>query len=220
MYDDIVNHYNHVYQCLGNSTYVNMFSNLPRFCIENKGVSWCDPLIREINIVYNMPSVPRIHVGDCTPTYCFDEDIIIMPGLMMVSNTTNFIQAFLHELVHSTGNKKRLYRPFAISYDRVYRAREEVIAELGSLMLCKKLGIYDEVCINSFRYIRNWLVKVPPDQNNMRAIYDDALAAYRYIVEGKYDMWYIEDTGSVTTPCVTVKELWIKDNVTNVVVGA
>lgn len=72
----------------------------------------------------------------------------------------------LHELTHWTGAKNRLNRDLEIySLDTEARAREELIAEIGSYALCKDLKL-DFNPQNSAAYVQSWcqLLRDKPDE--------------------------------------------------------
>ena len=62
----------------------------------------------------------------------------------MFKNQANYWPTLLHELAHWTGAKQRLNRPYAyehFSRKRAEYAYEELVAEMGSAYLCRRLGI-------------------------------------------------------------------------------
>ncbi len=109
-------------------------------------------------IIQGMPEGPEIHFGAYqTPCYIPSVDQVRMPELKYFFNSSEYYSAIFHELVHSTGNKKRLNRFETDLYDRkAAYSREELVAELGSAYLSTIAGINDDLK-NSTAYIKGWL---------------------------------------------------------------
>jgi antirestriction protein ArdC len=67
-----------------------------------------------------------------------------------------FVPVFAHECVHSTGNKKRLDRfDSDIFVEKIEYSFEELIAEIGSAMLCSQMNIEFSI-ENSASYVSGW----------------------------------------------------------------
>jgi len=67
-----------------------------------------------------------------------------------------FIPVFAHECVHSTGHEKRLDRfGDEIFNEKAEYSFEELIAEIGSAMLCSQMGIEFSI-ENSASYVSGW----------------------------------------------------------------
>ena len=94
----------------------------------------------------------------------------------------------LHELTHWTGAKHRLNRDLEnYGNDMTARAREELIAEIGSYALCKDLKL-DFNPQNSAAYVQSWckILRDKPDEI-MKATYA-ALTAKEYIQGSEHRM--------------------------------
>jgi len=76
--------------------------------------------------------------------------------------TQNFYSTALHELIHWTGHKSRCHRLDDKS-KRGY-AFEELVAEIGSVMLCVKLGVSGEVRADHAKYLNGWLKALKDDR--------------------------------------------------------
>ncbi len=82
---------------------------------------------------------------------------ISMPELGQFDGPESYYSTFAHEITHSTGNAKRLDRDMSGRFgDRAY-AFEELVAELGSAMLCGALGLEQRPRIDHAQYIKGWL---------------------------------------------------------------
>jgi antirestriction protein ArdC len=88
----------------------------------------------------------------------------------------HYYSTLLHEMVHSTGIEARLNRACYIRYhvDRTERAREELIAEIGSVFLGQHLGLQAQPRQDNAAYLKSW-VDILSDRP--KAIFDAAAAA-------------------------------------------
>lgn len=114
----------------------------------------------------------QVIVGD-SPYYTYAADFIEVPDInSFISAETYYVTAF-HELVHWTGNPKRLDRNMILDY-----AQEELVAEFGAAFLAAEHGL-TELNENSAAYIRGWLKKVKMDKG--RALIQAASAASKAV---------------------------------------
>ena len=109
-------------------------------------------------IIQNMPESPKISHGSYqTPCYIPALDEVRMPRLEYFYNSSEYYSAFFHELVHSTGHKKRLNRFEADQFaNRAKYSKEELVAELGAAYLSAIAGIEHNM-ENTRAYIKGWL---------------------------------------------------------------
>lgn len=71
----------------------------------------------------------------------------------------DFYAIALHELVHWTGHPSRLNRNFGSKdKDDEGHAMEEIVAELGAILLCRDLGIGFDIEAGQARRIAAWLI--------------------------------------------------------------
>ena len=105
-----------------------------------------------------MPDSPEILEGTySTPSYIPALDQIRMPKLEYFFESSEYYSAFFHELVHSTGHKKRLNRFESDQFsNRTAYSREELVAEVGAAYLSTIAGINHDIR-NSTAYIKGWL---------------------------------------------------------------
>lgn len=76
--------------------------------------------------------------------------------------TECYYSTALHELIHWTGHKSRCNRLDDKS-KRGY-AFEELVAEIGAVMLCVKLGVSVEVRADHAKYLNGWLKALKDDR--------------------------------------------------------
>ena len=76
--------------------------------------------------------------------------------------TEAYYSTALHELIHWTGHKSRCHR----LDDKSKRgfAFEELVAEIGAVMLCVKLGVSVEVRADHAKYLNGWLKALKDDR--------------------------------------------------------
>jgi len=103
------------------------------------------------------------------PSYTLLADRIEVPPIGSFISAETYYATCFHELVHWTGNPKRLDRNMILDY-----AFEELIAEFGAAILCAEHGIVD-LTENAAAYIRAWLRKVKIEKG--RALLQAASAA-------------------------------------------
>ncbi|PDT00463.1 antirestriction protein ArdC [Rhizobium chutanense] len=108
-------------------------------------------------------------------------DHIQMPPFETFRDAASYVATKSHEVTHWTANPRRIGRDLSrYSKDRSERAREELIAELGSCFLCADLGIAPELepRPNHASYLQSWLTVL---SNDKRAIFQAAAHAQRAV---------------------------------------
>jgi antirestriction protein ArdC len=68
-------------------------------------------------------------------------DKISMPEAKAFTSREHFCATWAHEQIHSTGHKSRLDRAMSGNFGTSSYAREELVAELGAAILCRRLEI-------------------------------------------------------------------------------
>jgi len=102
-----------------------------------------------------------------------------MPPFAAFRDAASYAAVLSHELVHRTTAPERLNRDLnRYAKDRTERAREGLIAELGSCFLCADLGVAPELepRDDHASYIGSWLEVLA---NDKRAIFQAAAHAQR-----------------------------------------
>ena len=95
--------------------------------------------------------------------YIPSEDLINMSPLDTwksnkdISKETFYYSTLLHELTHWTGHKDRLNRDINNGFASNAYAFEELVAELGSAILCGMLGITKQPMENHAKYLNGWI---------------------------------------------------------------
>jgi antirestriction protein ArdC len=103
-------------------------------------------------------------------------DFIQLPPADAFRDAESYAATKAHELVHWSGNERRMAREFGKRFaDHAY-AFEELVAELGSAFLCADLGITPEPREDHAAYLAQWLEVLKEDR---RAIFTAAAHAQR-----------------------------------------
>lgn len=118
------------------------------------------------------------HGGD-RAFFAPDLDLIQMPPFEAFKDAPSYYAILSHEATHWTAQANRVGRDLSrYSKDKCERAREELIAELGSCFLCADLGIAPELepRPDHASYLQSWLQVLADDK---RAIFQAAAHAQR-----------------------------------------
>ena len=103
----------------------------------------------------------------CYYTPSKDEVHMVKPEKFI--SDEEYYSTFFHELVHSTGHKKRLAREGVTGlnfFGSHEYSKEELVAELGSTFLCAIAGIdRSSVIQNSASYISGWKSKLSDNED-------------------------------------------------------
>jgi antirestriction protein ArdC len=109
------------------------------------------------------------------------KDYIQMPPFEAFRDAAGYAAVLSHEATHWTAAEHRVGRDLSrYAKDRTDRAREELIAELGSCFLCADLGIAPELepRPDHASYLKSWLSVLA---NDKRAIFQAAAHAQRAV---------------------------------------
>lgn len=109
-----------------------------------------------------------IHADYVRPHAYYDpsEDAITLPNIAQFSDLSEYYSTVFHEVVHSTGHKKRLDRLEGGHKGTKKYAQEELTAEIGACALLAHLGIESESSLaNNASYIKFWRDKIAEDNS-------------------------------------------------------
>ena len=103
--------------------------------------------------------VKVLHSPSYSPCYSEMLDAVKMTNKELFTTGEEYYRTLFHELGHSTGTKQRLNRSCFKKYHATKeRSREELIAEMCSLLLATECGFTDEFSVNnSDNYILSWI---------------------------------------------------------------
>lgn len=120
-----------------------------------------------------------------------DQIVIPMKEQFKISKTPDeifkdgqeFYSTALHEMAHSTGHQSRLNRPIINSFGTKEYAKEELIAELTSALVCSALGFDKRIKRNSAAYLDSWVRKLSSDPNYIREVMPQVNRASKMVLE-------------------------------------
>jgi len=102
-----------------------------------------------------------VHAAGDRADYHPATDTIRLPLRSQFRSAEGYYATAFHEAEHSTGHPDRLNRPGIAAFDHFGSgkyAREELVAQMSSCLLCSQTGIEDpETFENSASYIAGWL---------------------------------------------------------------
>lgn len=115
-------------------------------------------------------------------------DAVFLPKRTSFDDTEAFYRVLFHELIHSTGVSKRLNRQCFAEYHegRKERSKEELIAEVGGLLLASECGFREDTkwADNSVNYVAGWCSWMKNNPNEVMQGMMNAEKAKEYILSG------------------------------------
>lgn len=119
--------------------------------------------------------------GRTAACYLLDDDAVEMPSKETFESDAHYYAALVHELAHWTGHPSRLNRKFALDKSSPEYAREELRAEIASVMLSLELGIPANVG-NHEGYVAHYLKLLHDDKREIFRAAKDAETMMRFIL--------------------------------------
>ena len=143
-----------------------------------------DPIERAEEIKEGYRDCPPITFAPGSAFYRPADDAISIPELQEFDQVEEFYSTLFHEMIHSTGHKKRLGRHGILNvaaFGSHEYSKEELVAEIGAAMLCGLAGIEQETLDNSAAYVQGWLKKLEGDSKFIVSAASQAQKAADYI---------------------------------------
>ena len=113
-------------------------------------------------------------------------DTVVVPMLSQYTLAEEYYSTTFHELTHSTMKANRCDRRSEnrnAAFGSANYSREELVAELGSAMICTQAGLdCDKAFKNSVAYIQGWLKALSNDNKMIVWAASRAEKAARYII--------------------------------------
>jgi len=110
-------------------------------------------------------------------------DEIMMPMFADFVDAGSYYSTLAHEHVHWTGAKSRLNRDLSGRFGDDAYAAEELVAELGSAMLCGLLGIEDRPRDDHAQYLQHWVRILRDDYKKLWTAASQATKAVEFVQE-------------------------------------
>lgn len=115
--------------------------------------------------------------------YSRTSDAIHMPGRGQFADAVSYYHVGLHELSHWTGHPDRMNREGGNPFGSPEYAREELRAEIASLLMGEEIGIGHEPGRNSAAYVESWV----------KALQEQPLEIFRAAAEAEKIRAYITE---------------------------
>jgi antirestriction protein ArdC len=127
-----------------------------------------DPVEEAENIIKSYvtkENITLLHKGQNRAYYKPTTDTVVLPLKEQFTSEGAYYSTAFHELMHSTGHKKRLNRltDLAMFGSETY-SKEELVAEVGAGLMMSYLGIEtDKTFNNTVAYIQSWIKALKND---------------------------------------------------------
>lgn len=90
--------------------------------------------------------------------YSPQDDEVVLPSKESFKSKDALFATAFHELTHATGSPTRLNRKMANFFGTIDYAKEELVAEIGSIFLCNKFDVNSSQQMqNHGEYLKSWL---------------------------------------------------------------
>lgn len=132
-----------------------------------------------------------VHTGGVA-AYSEEADTVVTPEPENYVSSEAYYRTLFHELIHSTGVEKRLNRDEFRKYthSNKERAKEEVVAEYGALLLATEVGFTLENSFeteNSVAYLESWVRFIKDEPKAFVTGLSRAERAKNFILSGGVD---------------------------------
>jgi antirestriction protein ArdC len=117
-----------------------------------------------------------VRYGYNAASYSLIADVVSLPDPEQFDGDEEYYCTLFHELIHSTGNKKRLGRIEPALFGSDPYAREELVAEIGASFLAGVAGFEEAGGDQSAAYIAHWLTAI---RNNSKLVIQAAAQAQK-----------------------------------------
>jgi len=110
-------------------------------------------------------------------------DCIVLPLKQQFQDSGSYYATALHELTHWSGHESRLDRKFGKRFGDSAYAFEELVAELGSAMLCCLTGVSVEPREDHAKYLNSWIKEIKDDSKKLLTACSMAEKAATYLMD-------------------------------------
>lgn len=143
-----------------------------------------DPIAEAEAALDNYVELPSIvETTGNKASYTPSLDRIRIPHKGQFQSPPFFYATLFHEITHSTGHESRLNRKIKNGFADENYSKEELVAEMGSALMCGRTGIDAEGMIeNSAAYIANWLEALKNDKRLVICAAAQAQKAVDYVM--------------------------------------
>lgn len=112
-------------------------------------------------------------------------DHICLPQKERFESAQEYYQTLSHELIHWAGDKRRLARDEARLYskDKDMHAKEELIAEIGSYLLCREAEFMYKPSDRNKEYVKSWCSQIEDKACFIEEATKSAQRAVNYVMD-------------------------------------
>jgi antirestriction protein ArdC len=145
-----------------------------------------NPVTIAESLISNWVDCPKIIQDSNSAYYEPQSDIVCMPNPRTFFNDHQYYSTLFHELVHSTGHRKRLGRHEKmrnLSFGSKEYSQEELVAEMGAAYLCGIADIERQTIDNNVAYIKSWIRSFKDDSKILVMAAAQAQKAVDYILQ-------------------------------------
>ena len=167
------------------------------------GIGKASPRIPNLDqcdeIIAGMTNRPRI-IQDGRAWYRPSTDTVGIPSRTAFNSAEGYYSTLFHELTHSTGHASRIGREGIEqlnTFGSESYSKEELVAEMGSAMLCGITGIEPATIANSAAYLKSWIDVLRGDSKLIISAASAAQKAADYILNAKPDSESTSDESEV-----------------------
>jgi antirestriction protein ArdC len=140
-------------------------------------------------VISGYKTCPEIVHNNDKACYYPTLDVINVPEKGLFKDINAYYSTLFHEMIHSTGHETRLKRfnnsPDMHMFGSESYSKEELIAEIGSAMLCEHVGILSQTIANSAAYLQSWIKVLKNDMTLIVHAAGKAQKAVDYILNIK-----------------------------------
>ena len=143
--------------------------------------TWDDNLTAEDVLIRSQARID--HKAGDRAFFSRKHDCIVLPLKQQFQDSGSYYATALHELTHWSGHQSRLDRKFGKRFGDTAYAFEELVAELGSAMLCSLTGVSVEPREDHAKYLNGWIKEIKDDSKKLLTACSMAEKAASYLME-------------------------------------
>lgn len=131
--------------------------------------------------------------------YSPGQDKIVLPHQHQFASQGDYYAVALHELGHWSGHESRLSRDLSGRFGSAEYAKEELRAEIASMMLTRQLGLAHKPERHA-AYVESWVSVLQDDPMEILRASRDAQKIQHYILSFRSQTVALNPTGQMPTP--------------------
>jgi|GEM_PF-3041263 len=146
---------------------------------------YVENFIKELKKRRRIPTIIYDQADSCHYKYArgtYKPESIHMVKIDTFKNIESYYSTLFHEITHSTKNPDRLGRGKLTKAQTLAYANEELVAEMGAMIICEELGLkYNRQ--NSLPYLKHWLGKTDNVDTALLEAYSYAAESAEYLLK-------------------------------------